>query len=149
MNAYNKKVNSLYSNWECNEKNNDTNKCTKTAFWHFYNFYKDWEYLWYTTWWYEAGDVTLINTNDWREIISIFDASDCHGYLHDLYLVCHYYRGDGEIWIINTTTWKENKIWSNVDKYHLDDKFIYTKEGAILKIYSLDTLKEVFSKELP
>ncbi len=148
INIYNKKVNDLNNKWVCSKKNYDTPECIKISFWNFYNFYKDWKYLWYTTSWYEVGSLTLISINDWKKIISIFDSSDCHDYLNDQYLICQYYRGDGEIWIINTSIWKENKVWSNVSWSYLDDSYIYTKEGEILKIYSLITLEEVFSKEI-
>jgi hypothetical protein len=148
INNSNIEVNKLFSNWVCNKENFDLSKCAKNKFWGFYKFYNTWAYLWYFDQWYEAGSLTIISTDSWKELYSAFDASSCSLYLNNSYITCAYFRWDWELWIHNLSTGKDNMVWINVNWNFLDETYLYTKEWNVFKAYDLTTLKEVFSKEI-
>ncbi|EKE28869.1 MAG: hypothetical protein ACD_3C00001G0010 [uncultured bacterium (gcode 4)] len=149
------KLENIIDNWEC-------------PFWSFSwfkEFSPSWNYISYRAWGYEGGEFRMMDIKTWRMVFKT--SSDVSLHLWTLDKKQFIYWTTSWIsqweWLLITKKWtfpelitlgKDDILWWYVDndylyvqlegKYNTDMK----KTIKYLKVYDLNTLKEVFSKEI-
>lgn len=166
--ARNIEVLKLYENGTCNTDNYDLPKCAKFTS-NLSKFYNNWTYLQYNIFGYEGSQTIFLDTRTGETLYEASLAQDCQANNH--YIACVIGYDGGTIHITNLKNKSNNLIWEESDadflvgwwqgtEYFVDNNYLYYKyiysnpdsndftERVILRIYSLDNLKKIFTQEI-